>query len=130
MCRETFLENHGIEHESDLVSNGANTYGKGWTLLRDDFWYMISKIRNIPSNLVLISHDAEKEEKGKLGTVKTIYAPATIPKAIASKLCGIMHFVGRCYKEDDRYVVSFGGNDNETSGYRLPIKEKIIKLTR
>ena len=126
MCREQFLQSHGIEHEADLTSNGAQTYGIGWTLLRDDFWYMISKIRNIPSNLVLISHDAEREEKGKLGTVKTIYAPATIPKAITSKLCGIMHFVGRCYKDGDRYVVSFGGNDNETTGYRLPIKEKII----
>lgn len=129
MCRESFLESNGIDHESDFVSNGSQTYGKGWTLLREDFWYMISKVRNIPTNLVLISHDAEKEEKGKLGTVKTIYAPATIPKAITSKLCGVMHFVGHCYKDDKDYVISFGGNDNETSGYRLPIKEYVIGNT-
>lgn len=126
MCREKFLEENGIEHESDYTSNGSSTYGKGWTLLRERFWYLISKIRNIPSNLVLISHDLEKEEKGKLGTVKTIYAPATIPKPIISKLCGIMHFVGHCYKDDDDYKISFGGNDNEMSGYRLPIKKTII----
>ena len=125
MCREKFLQENGIEHESDYESTGA--YGKGWTLLREQFWYLISKIRNIPTNLVLISHDAEKEEKGKLGTTKTIYAPATIPKAIISKLSGIMHFVGHCYKDDEKYVISFGGNDNELSGYRLPIKETIIE---
>ena len=126
MCREKFLEENGIEHESDYMSNGSSTYGKGWTLLREQFWYMISKIRNIPTNLVLISHDAEKEEKGKLGTTKTMYAPATLPKAIVSKLCGVMHFVGHCYKDGDDYVISFGGNDNEMSGYRLPIKENVI----
>ena len=129
MCRESFLESNGIEHESDYTSNGSATYGKGWTLLREQFWYMISKIRNIPTNLVLISHDSEKEEKGKLGTTKTVYAPATIPKQISSKLCGIMHFVGHCYKDYDKYVVSFGGNDNEMSGYRLPIEEHIIGNT-
>ena len=126
MCREKFLEENGIEHESDFTSNGSSTYGKGWTLLREQFWYMISKIRNIPTNLVLVSHDAEKEEKGKLGTTKTIYAPATIPKQIISKLSGIMHFVGHCYKDGDDYKISFGGNDNEMSGYRLPVKETII----
>lgn len=129
MCREEFLKANGIEHESDYTSNGANTYGKGWTLLREQFWYMISKIRNIDANIVLISHDAEKEEKGKLGTTKTIYSPATIPPVIVNKMCGIMHFVGHCYKEDDKYLVSFGGNDNEKSGQRLLIKEKIIENT-
>lgn len=126
MCREKFLEEHGIEHESDLISSGANTYGKGWTLLREQFWYMISKIRNIDTNLVLISHDDEKEEKGKLGTTKTIYAPATIPKPITKKLTGIMHFVGHCYRDNNDFKISFGNNDNELSGYRLPIENKVI----
>lgn len=130
MCRETFLNSKGIEHESDLTSQGgANTYGKGWTLLREQFWYMISKVRNIPTNLVLISHDSEKEEKGKLGQTKTIYTPATIPPVVVNKMCGIMHFVGHCYRDGDEYKVSFGGNDNEKSGQRLPIKSKIINNT-
>ena len=129
MCREEFLKAHGIEHESDLTSNGANTYGKGWTLLREQFWYMISKIRNIDANIVLISHDAEKEEKGKLGTTRTIYSPATIPPVIVNKMCGVMHFVGHCYKDGDKYLISFGGNDNEKSGQRLPIEKLIIENT-
>lgn len=87
---------------------------------------MISKIRNIDANIVLISHDAEKEEKGKLGTTRTIYSPATIPPVIVNKMCGIMHFVGHCYKDGDSYKVSFGGNDNEKSGQRLPIEKNII----
>lgn len=130
MCREEFLTSRNVEHEADITSSGgANTYGKGYTLLREQFWYMISKIRNVPSHLVLVSHDAEKEEKGKLGTMKTVYAPATLPKQLVSKLCGVMHFVGRCYRDGDKYVVSFGSNDNETSGNRLPIKSKIIANT-
>ena len=128
MCREEFLEKNHIEHESDFTSNGgAETYGKGWTLLREQFWYMISKVRNVDANLILISHDDAKEIKGKLGTKKTMYAPATIPKQIVSKLSGIMHFVGHCYKnEDGKYIISIGEDDNELSGYRLPIKEQII----
>ena len=38
-----------------------------------------------------------------------------------------MHFVGHCYKDGNDYKVSFGGNDNEMSGYRLPVKETIIE---
>ena len=130
MCREQFLIKNGIEHESDLTtSGGASTYGKGWTLLREQFWYMISKVRNIPTNVILISHNAEKETKGKLGTTKVNHTPATIPTPIVNKLCGVMHFVGHCYKEDDDYFVSFGANDNELSGQRLPIKELKIKNT-
>lgn len=127
MSREAFLNSHGIEHETDFQSDGA--YGKGWTLLREGFWYMISKIRNIEANIVLISHDSEKEEKSRLGITRTMYAPATIPKNILSKLTGIMHFVGRCYRDDDSFKVSFGGNDNEVSGYRLPIHDLIINNT-
>ncbi len=127
MCREEFLTAQGVEHEADVTSAGGGmAYGKGYTLLREQFWYMMSKIRNLPCNLVLLSHDAEKEEKGKLGIMKTIYAPATLPKQLVGKMCGIMHFVGRCYREGDNHVISFGSNDNETSGNRLPIKSKVI----
>lgn len=127
ISREAFLDSHGIQHESDFQGDGA--YGKGWTLFRDSFWYMISKIRNIDANVILVSHDDEKEEKGRLGISRTMYAPATIPKNIRAKMTGIMHFVGRCYREDDGFKVSFGGNDNEVAGYRLPIHEKIIGNT-
>lgn len=127
MVREAFLDSHNIEHETDFQGDGA--YGKGWTLLRDSFWYMISKVRNIDTNIVLISHDAEREEKGRLGLMKTMYEPATIPKKITSKLTGIMHFVGRCYRDGDGFKVSFGGNDNEVSGYRIPIEKLIIDNT-
>lgn len=130
LCREEFLVKNHIEHESDLVTpGGANTYGKGWTLLREQFWYMISKIRNIPTHIVLISHDSEKEVKGKLGSTKIEYCPATIPKPIISKMCGIFHFVGHCYRDGDDHKISFGGNDNEVSGNRLPIENLIINNT-
>lgn len=125
LCREEFLINNDIEHESDFTSDGA--WGKGWTLLREQFWYMISKVRNIDANVVLISHDSETEVKGKLGTVKTVYKPATIPPKILAKMCGIFHFVGRCYREDDKHYINF---ENDTTmpnnGYRIPIKEFII----
>lgn len=128
MCREQFLINNDIEHESDFTSDGA--WGKGWTLLREQFWYMISKIRNIDANIVLISHDLEKETKGKLGTTRTVYQPATIPRTIISKMCGIFHFVARCYKEDDKYNLSFEQDVTEPyNGYRLPIKKTIIGNT-
>lgn len=125
MCREQFLNKNEIEHESDFASDGA--WGKGWTLLREQFWYMISKIRNIDANIVLISHDSEKEIKGKLGTTRTVYQPATIPKNIVSKMCGIFHFVGHCYREDDERKVSFDQDVTEPyNGHRLPIKELVI----
>lgn len=73
ISREEFLNKNDIEHESDYESTGA--YGKGWTLLREQFWYLMSKIRNIDANVILISHDNEKEIKGKLGTTKTVNEP-------------------------------------------------------
>lgn len=131
MCREAFLQSNDIEHESDYTTKGgAETYGKGWTLLREQFWYMISKVRNIPANIVLISHDNEKEVKGKLGTSRTVCQPATIPNAIVSKMCGIFHFVGRCYRENDIRKISFETDiTSPYNGYRLPIKDLIIGNT-
>lgn len=128
MCREEFLNSNNIEHESDYEGTGA--YGKGWTLLREQFWYMISKVRNIPTNVVLISHGVDKDVKGKLGTTKTVSQPSTIPNNIISKMCGIFHFVGHCYREDDVRKISFETDiTSPYNGYRLSIKELIIGNT-
>lgn len=128
MAREEFLLSHGIEHESDFESTGA--YGKGWTLLREQFWYLISKIANIDTNLVLISHETEKEVKGKLGITTTTYQPSTVPDRILTKIPGIMHFVGRAYKEDSGHKIDFTiDKTTPLNGYRIPMSEYIIGNT-
>ena len=128
LCREEFLQKNGIEHEADLrTAGGAETFGKGWTLLREQFWYMISKITTVDANVVLISHDEERIVKGKLGTERTMYTPATIPKKITKKLSGRVHFMGRCLKdEQNQHKISFGDSANEDSGYRLPLESLLV----
>ncbi len=124
-AREKFLEKNGIEHESDFVqSGGMQTYGKGYALLRDQFWYLISKFGGQADNVVTLSHELSKVVKGKFGQEINKSQPATIPEKLISKYCGKNHFVGRAIKRGNQYVISFGKDPNEISGTRgLPAFE-------
>ena len=121
--REHFLEKNGVDHESDME------WGKGWTLVREGFWLLISKIARLDLNVVLVSHEDSYEVKNRVGVVKTYFRPLLIEK-LQSRVAGIMHFVGRCYLDGDgKNKISFGNLETELTGNRLPIKENVIDNT-
>lgn len=72
MCSEYIRAKHKFEHESDLE------YGKGWSLVGDEFERKLIKLSLLPYGLVLISHAEEKEIKTRTAAI-TRYVP-TLPK--------------------------------------------------
>lgn len=72
MCSEYIRAKHKFEHESDL------DYGKGWSLVSDEFERKLVKLSLLPYGMVLISHSEEKEIKTRTATI-TRFVP-TLPK--------------------------------------------------
>ena len=57
-CSDAVRRTLGISHESDAE------YGKGWTLVRDEYSLFLSKLANIPNHgLILVTHSTEETIK-------------------------------------------------------------------
>ncbi|MFD1423402.1 ATP-binding protein [Laceyella tengchongensis] len=72
-CSEHVKERQGIQHESDLG------YGKGWQMVKDEFFRAIRKLSLLPYGLVFISHVELVEVKTRVSTVTK--AVPSIPKS-------------------------------------------------
>jgi len=71
-CSEYVRNKLGIMHESDLV------YGKGWAMVRDEFFRVLRKLALLPYGLVMTSHVDLIEVKTRTSTITK--AVPTIPK--------------------------------------------------
>ncbi len=49
-CSEAVLRKAGVQHESDLE------WGKGWSLVKDEFLRILNRLALLPYGLILISH--------------------------------------------------------------------------
>ncbi|SDY22392.1 ATP-binding protein [Thermoactinomyces sp. DSM 45892] len=72
-CSEYIKERQGIQHESDLA------YGKGWQMVKDEFFRAIRKLSLLPYGLVFISHVDLIEVKTRVSTINK--AVPSIPKS-------------------------------------------------
>lgn len=126
--RQYYLDKFNIDHESD------GEWGKVWTIIKEGFWTVMSKIAASDYTVILISHEEEYTVKNKIGKEITHWKPALNDK-LHDRMCGIMQLVGRCYLDEvilngepfKRYFVSFGSNVNELSGVRVPLDKLRIE---
>jgi hypothetical protein len=61
-CQEYITTKHRIKHPSDL------DYGKGWTLLGDEFRLRVGKVAGLGLGTIFISHSKDKEIEKRIGT--------------------------------------------------------------
>ena len=61
MCSDYVCAKFKIEHESDLG------YGKGWALINNEFYRVLTKLAFLPYRLFLVSHVQEKEIETRTG---------------------------------------------------------------
>jgi len=62
-CSEYVRKKNGIQHESDLE------WGKGWTLVKDEFQRALVKLSLLPYGLVMISHADTVEIKTRTARI-------------------------------------------------------------
>jgi len=84
-CIEYVCRQNNIKHESDLG------YGKGYALVTNEFWRVISKLAALPPGLIFISHAEEKEIETRTGRITRVVP--TLPERIRKQIIGMTDFV-------------------------------------
>lgn len=88
MCAEHVCRKFKIEHESDLG------YGKGFTLVNNEFQRVLNKLAFMPCGLYLISHSQEVEIETRTGKYnKTV---PTLPEKARKIVLGLVDMVLYC----------------------------------
>lgn len=89
MCEQAVLEQNKVGHASDLP------FGKGFSLIKDEFSKVVTYLGNHGFGLVFISHAKEKEMKTKTSTWTVM--TTSLNNQAESFLCGMCDFIFYCY---------------------------------
>ncbi|SDY70980.1 ATP-binding protein [Thermoactinomyces sp. DSM 45892] len=84
-CAEFIKEKQGIQHESDLG------FGKGWQLIKDEFFRVIRKLSLLPYGLVFTSHVESYEVKTRVSTINK--AVPSIPRSGRDIVLGMVDII-------------------------------------
>lgn len=84
-CSEYVRAQQGIQHESDLG------YGKGFTLVRDEFFRVLRKLALLPYGVVLTSHVNIEEMSTRVSKINR--AVPTIPKSGRDIVIGMVDII-------------------------------------
>lgn len=107
-CAEYVRDKMGIQHESDLG------YGKGWTLVRNEFSRAIRKLSFLPYGLVMTSHAELSQVKTR--TAEITKAVPTVPKTGRGFIIGLVDII--------LYAESVETNEGEVRVIRTKPSEK------
>jgi hypothetical protein len=88
MCQEHVCSKHKIEHPSDLA------YGKGFSLVNNEFYRVLNKLSLLPYGLFLICHSQEKEIETRTGK-RTRIVP-TLPDKARRMVLGMVDVILYC----------------------------------
>lgn len=126
ICRTQVLKKHNVEDEGDIPY-------RGYKMVRQSFWEVLTIISNLCDNIIFISHEEVTVEKNKFGREITKYGPKFESKLI-TQMTGIMTVVGRCLretseKEENQYLLRIGHSSDELGGTRFKLKATQIPLS-
>lgn len=91
-CEEEYLKANKI---TDLSDQG---YGKGYKLVRKDFFLTIKALINKPKNIILLTHGITIKNKDKRGVEYLKFGPSDkISEKLWTDLVGCVRYCLRCY---------------------------------
>ena len=93
LCERHVMSINGAVHPSDLP------YGKGFSLVRDEFVKVVNGINMMGFGMVFISHAKEKELKKK--DASWTYMTTTMTGAAENIVCGMCDLILYCYIDKD-----------------------------
>lgn len=104
-CSEEVCSKLNIKHESELG------FGKGFSMVNNEFLRVLTRLAQLPYGLVLISHSQEKELDTRTGKIKKMVP--TLPEAARKIVCGLVD------------IILFGENEvikDETTGKSIGLR--------
>jgi len=113
MCESYMLQKMAIQHESD------EDFGKGWTLVKDEFARQIDRLMKLGRGVAFTSHAVEREIKTRKG-IKYDRIMPTMSKQAREILEPIIDIWGYMeYEDDESRVLRIRGDSNFAAGHRL-----------
>jgi hypothetical protein len=91
-CEHYICRTNNVKHVSDLP------FGKGYSLVKDEFIRAILKLNALGFGLVFISHAKEREQAKK--TIKTTYMDTSMGNQASQAVCGLCDFILYFYIDD------------------------------
>ena len=120
-CRLYVFDREGIQHESD------SGYGKGWDLVKTEFFSAIKRLKNLGYQMIYISKELKKEITFKNGTKLTTISP-NIQDKFANVLAGTVDLTVRAYMDGEDRFLQLEKKENVFGGGRFDFKVKKIPL--
>ena len=120
-CRLYVFDKNGIQHESD------SGFGKGWDLVRTEFFTAIKRLKNLGYQVIYISKEVVSEINLKNGTKLTSISP-NIQDKFANVLAGTVDLTVRAYMDGEARYLQLEKKENVFGGGRFDFKEKKIPL--
>jgi len=120
-CEEYMLRKLGIVHESD------EEWGKGWSLVRNEFAMTMARIINGPRGTIFISHATEKKLKRRDGRSSDRIVP-TMPnqaRQVLEPMVDIWAYYQ--YSDGGKRILTIRGDDFIAAGHR--VKEHFVGVT-
>lgn len=120
-CRIYIYKKNGIDHESDAG------YGKGYDLVKTEFFPTMRKLLASDYNIILLSHekqaDITKKNKDTVTTIKP-----NISDSAATKIAGMVDLVARAINEEGKRTLKFKNDPYEFGGSRLKMQVNNIDM--
>lgn len=122
-CRQYIFKREGYVHESD------GGYGKGWSLVDNEFYPVIQKLKNMDYKyIIFISHEGDETVTMRTGEKITKYVPKDL-KRERDILAGMMDFTGRFVAEGDTRTINIKNSEFQFGGGRAEFRNKVIPAT-
>ncbi|WP_097026150.1 AAA family ATPase [Clostridium peptidivorans] len=122
-CRLYVFDKNGIQHESDAG------YGKGWDLVKTEFFSAIKRLKNLGYQVIYISKEVVSEINLKNGGKITTIIP-NIQDKFANVLAGTVDLTVRAYMNGEDRFLLLEKKENVFGGGRFNFKTKTIKLDK
>ncbi len=93
MCEHYIVKKHGVEHVSDMA------YGKGYSLIKDEFNRVISGLNAMGFGMVFISHAKEREQSTK--SQKWSVMGTSLGASAENFVCSMCDFIFYAYIDEN-----------------------------
>jgi len=107
LCSQHICSKNHVEVEADLP------YGRGWSLVSNEFQRVMIKLAQLPYGLVMISHTQEKEVETRTG--KIVKVVPTLPDKAAKFILGMVD------------LICFGDFETETGPDGQKISRRVLR---
>lgn len=121
-CRQFIFKREGYTHETD------GGYGKGWSLVDDEFISTIKRLLGLDYNIILLSHQVRGDVTKKTGEKISTIEPNLRDK-VTLKISGMVDFTGRFCTEGETRTIRIESSEVHFGGSRVGFVGQTIPAT-